>query len=85
VLGSSGYRLVISSSSIPSAPWFGRWWWDRRLLFGNFLKLIMGDIRRYEFESFGAIACIGGMIWAIYFYRSRRKKYLKRIESIKKP
>jgi membrane protein DedA with SNARE-associated domain len=54
-------------------------------LFGNFLKLIMGDIRRYEFESFCAIAGIGGLIWGIYFYRSRRKKFLKRIESIKKP
>ena len=54
-------------------------------LFGNFLRLIMGDIRRYEFESFCAIACIGGLIWGIYFYRSRRKKFLKRIESIKKP
>jgi membrane protein DedA with SNARE-associated domain len=54
-------------------------------LFGNFLKLIMGDIRRYEFESFCAIASIGGLIWGIYFYRSRRKKFLKRIESIKKP
>jgi membrane protein DedA with SNARE-associated domain len=54
-------------------------------LFGNFLKLILGDIRRYEFESFGAIACIGGLIWGIYFYRSRKKRLLKRIESIKKP
>jgi membrane protein DedA with SNARE-associated domain len=54
-------------------------------LFGNFLKLIMGDIRRYEFESFCAIASIGGLIWGIYFYRSRRKNFLKRIESIKKP
>ena len=54
-------------------------------LFGNFLKLIMGDIRRYEFESFCAIVSIGGLIWGIYFYRSRRKKVLKSIEPIKKP
>jgi len=54
-------------------------------LFGNFLKLIMGDIRRYEVESFCAIASIGGLIWGIYFYRSRRKRFLKKIESIKKP
>ena len=54
-------------------------------LFGNFLKLLLGDIRRYEFESFGAIAGIGALIWGIYFYRSRRKNFLKRGESIKKP
>jgi len=44
-------------------------------LFGNFLKLILGDIRRYEFEVFCAIASIGGLVWGIYFYRSRRKKF----------
>jgi membrane protein DedA with SNARE-associated domain len=54
-------------------------------LFGNFLKIIMGDIRRYEIEISCAIAITGGLIWGIYFYRSRRKKVLKRIESIKKP
>lgn len=54
-------------------------------LFGNFLKLLLGDIRRYEFESFGAIAGIGALIWGIYFYRSRRKRFLKRRESIRKP
>jgi membrane protein DedA with SNARE-associated domain len=54
-------------------------------LFGNFLKLILGDIKRYEFESFCAIAATGGLIWVIYFCRFRRKKFLKRIESIKKP
>ncbi len=42
-------------------------------LFGNFLKLLLGDIRRYEFESFGAIVGIGALIWGIYFYRSRRR------------
>lgn len=54
-------------------------------LFGNFLKLIMGDLKRYEFEVFCAIASIGGLIWGIYFYRIRRKKFLKRIEPIKNP
>jgi len=52
-------------------------------LFGTFLKIIMGDIRRYEIEIFCAIAIIGGLIWGTYFYRSRRRKFLKRNESIK--
>jgi len=43
----------------------------------------MGDIRRYEIQIFCAIAIIGGLIWGIYFYRSRRRKFLKRNESIK--
>lgn len=54
-------------------------------LFGNFLKLIMGDIRRYELEAFFGIAGIGSVIWGIYFYRSRRKNFSKRIDSTKKP
>jgi len=54
-------------------------------LFGNFLKLIMGDIRRYEFEAFFGIAGIGSVIWGIYFYRSRRRNFSKRIDSTKKP
>ena len=44
-------------------------------MFGNLLRLIMGDIRRYEFESFLGIAIIGGLIWGIYFYCSRRRKF----------
>ena len=52
-------------------------------LFGNFLKILMGDIRRYEMETFAAIALIGALIWGIYFYRSRRKKPFGRKESIK--
>ena len=47
-------------------------------LFGSFLKLIMGDVRRYEVESFGAIAGLGGLIWGIYFWPSRRKIFLWR-------
>lgn len=54
-------------------------------LFGNFLRLILGDIRRYEFESFFGIAIIGGLIWGIYFYRSRRRNILKKAESVGKP
>ncbi len=41
-------------------------------LFGNVLRIIMVDIKRYELEVFGAIAIIGGLIWGIYFYRSKR-------------
>jgi len=54
-------------------------------LFGNLLKIIMGDIKRYELEAFGAIAIIGGLIWGIYFYRSRRKKFPEKIGSNQKP
>jgi membrane protein DedA with SNARE-associated domain len=45
-------------------------------LFGNVLRIIMVDIKRYELKVFGAIAIIGGLIWGIYFYRSRRKRPL---------
>lgn len=41
-------------------------------LFGNVLRIIMVDIKRYELKVFGAIAIIGGLIWGIYFYRSKR-------------
>jgi membrane protein DedA with SNARE-associated domain len=53
-------------------------------LFGNFIKIIIGDIRRYELEVFLGIAIIGGLIWAIYLYRARRIKILKKVESKKK-
>ncbi len=46
-------------------------------LFGNVLRIIMVDIKRYELKVFGAIAIIGGLIWGIYFYRSRRKRPLE--------
>jgi membrane protein DedA with SNARE-associated domain len=42
-------------------------------LFGNFLRIIMGDIRHYEIEIFCAIGVTGGLIWGIHFYRSRGK------------
>jgi hypothetical protein len=54
-------------------------------LFGNILKIIIGDIKRYELEAFGAIAIIGGLIWGVHFYRSRRKKFPEQIGSIEKP
>jgi hypothetical protein len=39
----------------------------------------MVDIKRYELKVFGAIAIIGGLIWGIYFYRSRRKRPLAQL------
>ena len=54
-------------------------------LFGNLLKIIVGDIKRYELEAFGTIAIIGASIWGVYFYRSRRKKFPEKIGSIEKP
>jgi membrane protein DedA with SNARE-associated domain len=57
----------------------------RGYLFGNLLKLIMGDIKRYELEAFGAILIIGGLIWGVYFCRSRRKKFPEKMGSIEKP
>jgi membrane protein DedA with SNARE-associated domain len=54
-------------------------------LFGNLLKIIVGDIKRYELEAFGAIAIIGGLIWGVCFYHSRRKKFPEKIGSIEKP
>jgi len=46
-------------------------------LFGNFLKLIMGDIKRYEFEAFFGIAGIGSVIWGIYFFSFQEKELFK--------
>ena len=54
-------------------------------LFGNIIKIIMGDIKRYELEAFGIIAIIGGLIWGVYFYRSRRNKFPEKIGSSEKP
>ncbi|MBM4332531.1 MAG: DedA family protein [Deltaproteobacteria bacterium] len=41
-------------------------------LFGNVLRIIIVDIKRYEAKAFWAIAIIGGLIWGIYFYRHKR-------------
>jgi membrane protein DedA with SNARE-associated domain len=46
-------------------------------LFSNVLRIIMIDIKRYELKAFGAIAIMGGLIWGIHFYRSRRNRPLK--------
>lgn len=43
-------------------------------VFGNALELVMGDLKRYEFRLFGAIAITGMVIWALYFYRNRQNR-----------
>ncbi|MDP3182266.1 MAG: DedA family protein [Desulfobaccales bacterium] len=41
-------------------------------LFGNFLEIIIGDIKRYELLVMGAIAAVGILIGVIYYYRRRK-------------
>ena len=41
-------------------------------LFGNFLWVIIANIKHYEAKFFWILAIIGGLIWGIYFYRSKR-------------
>lgn len=47
-------------------------------LFGNALEVMIGNIKHYELQAFGAIAVIGAVIWAViwavYFYRRRKKR-----------
>ena len=41
-------------------------------LFGNALGIIIGNVKHYELQAFAAIAAIGLVVWAAYFYRRRR-------------
>jgi membrane protein DedA with SNARE-associated domain len=43
-------------------------------LFGNFLRAIIVNIKHYETKFFWALVIIGGLIWGIYFLRSKRIK-----------
>ena len=43
-------------------------------LFGNVLRAIVVDIKNYEIKAFWAVAILGGLLWGIYFYRSKRIK-----------
>jgi len=43
-------------------------------LFGNALEALLGNIKHYEHEAFGAIAVIGILVWMIYFYRRRKRR-----------
>lgn len=42
-------------------------------LFGQFLELLLGDLKKYEEAILGGIALAGVLIWSIYF--SCRKKH----------
>lgn len=41
-------------------------------LFGNALEIIIGNIKHYELQAFGAIAVVGTLIWVAYLYRRRK-------------
>jgi membrane protein DedA with SNARE-associated domain len=43
-------------------------------LFGNALEILIGNVKRYEFLVFGAIAFIGGSIWSLTFLGRRRRQ-----------
>jgi len=43
-------------------------------LFGNFLRVIVMDIKHYWIKVFWVLAIIGGLIWGIYWYRSKRNR-----------
>ncbi len=42
-------------------------------LFGRFLELILGDMKRYEEATLGGIALAGALTWSIQFFRRRRR------------
>jgi len=41
-------------------------------LFGNFLEIVIGDIKRYELGIMAGISAVGILIWAICYYRRRK-------------
>ena len=53
-------------------------------LFGNFLRVIVIDIKQYGIKVFWVLAIIGGLIWGIYFYRCKRttKKTIPALKSL---
>ena len=42
-------------------------------LFGNALEIIMGNVKRFEFQAFIAIAIMGALLWIFHFLRCRRR------------
>lgn len=46
-------------------------------LFGNALKVVIGNIKHYELEVFGLIAAAGILIWIIYLYRRKASRTLR--------
>lgn len=53
-------------------------------LFGNALEVMIGNIKHYELQAFGAIAVMGAVVWVVYFYR-RRKKRLSAVKNSMNP
>jgi membrane protein DedA with SNARE-associated domain len=43
-------------------------------LFGNALEVMIGNIKHYELQAFGAVAVTGTVVWALYFYHRRKKR-----------
>ena len=43
-------------------------------LFGNALEVMIGNIKHYELQAFGAIALIGAVVWAVYLFHRRKKR-----------
>lgn len=52
--------------------------------FGSIVETVIGNIKHYQIEVFGGIAAIGLCIWAVYFYRRRRRRSTPRPSSKKR-
>jgi membrane protein DedA with SNARE-associated domain len=82
-----GFRVVapfvIGMSTVPAAHFIflnvvGALVWATAVgtggyLFGSALEILIGNIRHHEAHVMGAIAAVGALVWAIYFYRRRRR------------
>jgi membrane protein DedA with SNARE-associated domain len=42
-------------------------------VFGSVLEAIIGDIKRYELETVGAITIIGILVWTVHLCLDRKK------------
>jgi len=43
-------------------------------LFGNALEALLGNIKHYEHQAFGAIVVIGILVWIVYFHRRKKRR-----------
>jgi membrane protein DedA with SNARE-associated domain len=43
-------------------------------VFGGIIETVIGNIKHYQIEVFGGIAAISLCVWAIYFYRRKRRR-----------
>lgn len=76
--------FVIGMSSVPEAEFIflnaaGDLVWAAAVgtggyLFCSALEILIGNIKHYEIQEVGAIAAIGVLIWAVYFYRCKKRK-----------